>query len=535
MSKSKSDSKFQLRAITPSQRLAVASALFAQLFASNVLAGPGDCKYGTHWSFTSNTCVSDNNAIDASLQNNLGQIPAVRDGSANVSANSNQGQSPWPSDSNSGSSNGNVTVINHMDGSTSVSGDSAAVKNYYGATDEKSGKKNAKDQGNSDGKCATSEKIDGNYQCDSTYRFLDNSKLATTLSQAAGGAAVTASGTIGGIKAQNAGTQSAVMDAAASSQEKAGMLQTTVGLATAAMGAYEIKLSRDHKNIQDQLDAKQKQQNSYNAETNPAPDGTELFSAKDFKAAKGEQKKTEQDAMQQGVLSIIQGAQQAIAGGLAISAAKQAKDLAGKLSDATGSSYQLTSANPTDLTHTTGSTTAINPGTATDPAVATTDGNIKAKDVPTITPPINPDGTPGGPGAGPAAGGFTSGSPQSAGGGGGNPNIGVGSMQAAKGDPEPTGPKMADSKSNTTYSQGSAGYAPGSGVSAEKSADLGFLANLLPKPQEEMGKNGILDYGAGRSPASAAPYSFLGKDVNIFQRISDRTTAKFKSGDVGGT
>jgi hypothetical protein len=48
-----------------------------------------------------------------------------------------------------------------------------------------------------------------------------------------------------------------------------------------------------------------------------------------------------------------------------------------------------------------------------------------------------------------------------------------------------------------------------------------------------MAKNGILDYGGGRSPASMAPYSFLGKDVNIFQRISDRTTAKFKSGDVG--
>jgi hypothetical protein len=95
---------------------------------------------------------------------------------------------------------------------------------------------------------------------------------------------------------------------------------------------------------------------------------------------------------------------------------------------------------------------------------------------------------------------------------------------------------MADSRLNTAYSQGGgSGYAgAGGGVSADKSADLGFLANLLPKPQDEMGKNGILDYGtAGRSPASMAPYSFLGKDVNIFQRISDRTTTKLKSGDVG--
>jgi hypothetical protein len=231
---------------------------------------------------------------------------------------------------------------------------------------------------------------------------------------------------------------------------------------------------------------------------------------------------------------MLQGAATAAAGALSIAAGNQAAGLANNLSNTTGGNYQLTTTSPDTGTTGNANSTAINPGTATDPAVATTDGNINADGgVPSITPPVNPDTGSGGPGSGPVAGSFQGGKPPSAGGSSGNPSIGVGSMQAAKGDPEPGGPKMADNKSNTAYSPGgNSAYAGSNSVSAEKSADLGFLANLLPKPQEEMGKNNILEYG-GRSPASA-PYSFLGKDVNIFQRVSDRTTAKLKSGDVGG-
>jgi hypothetical protein len=371
------------------------------------------------------------------------------------------------------------------------------------------------------GQCKASEAISGTYECDTTYNFIEKAELTNTLSQAAGSAFVNGSGQVANMRAQSAGTQSAVMEAAASQQQNAGMLQTTVGIANAAMGAYQIKLSRQHKNNGQAISERQ---GSDTAPVNGAP-------KLNYEEAMNEQQKVEKDAMHSGVLSVIKGVQQTISGALAIGAANQAKQLAGKLSDTTGSSYQLTSTNPDTSALNPTTTTSINPGTSTDPAVAATDGNINKGDVPSISPPVNPDSAAGGPGAGPAAGSFQAGNNKGGGGSAGNPGIGVGSMSPAKADQEQTGPRMAENKANTTYGQ-AGGYAAAGGVSAEKSADLGFLANLLPKPQEEMGKNGILDYGGGRSPASVAPYSFLGKDVNIFQRISDRTTAKLKSGDL---
>ncbi len=422
----------------------------------------------------------------------------------------------------------NVIIQNSADvvGQTGQGG-----ANGKGSDQAKGSTQNKDNKKVGDGRCDASHEL--GKACQDTYDWIENAQLANQISTAAGSTVVNATGQVGAIKAQSAGTQSAVMQAAANTQQSAGELKTTIGLANTAMGAYQIMLSRDHKKIGEQdLTSEMKASQDQSSQG-----GAATADLKTYKQAIGEQKNVERAAMKAGVMSIITGVRDTVAGALAIASAKQSKDLANKLQDATGSSYQLTSANPDTLTSTAGQTTAINPGTATDPAVATTDGTVKASDVPNISPPINPDLAAGGPGAGPAAGTFQGGNPPNAPGGGSGGNIGVGAPAAAKNDPEPSGPKMADFKSNTAYGQGGSGYAAAGGVSAEKSADLGFLANLLPKPQEEMGKNGILDYGvADRSPASmAAPYSFLGKDVNIFQRISDRTSIKARNCDVGGS
>jgi hypothetical protein len=385
------------------------------------------------------------------------------------------------------------------------------------------GDKTAKDDAN---KKPGKERCDASQmlgkRCEETYNWIDNANLINQVGQAGGAATVNTTGQLNTIKAQTAGTQTAVMEAAAKTQQNAGMLQTTMGLANAGMGIYQIMLSRQHKAI----NTNELKPDLANSQTDPTKN------AQTIKQAINEQSSVESAAMAAGVRSTIIGVQQTLGGILSMGAAKQAKEMAGKLSDTTGTSYQLTSTNPDTGTLNPTTSTSINPGTATDPAVASQDGNVASTDVPTISPPLNPDATAGGPGSGPAAGSFQSGNKNGGGGAAGNPSIGVGSMSPAKGEQEQTAARMADNKANTSYGQAGGYAATAGGVSAEKSADLGFLANLLPKPQEEMGKNGILDYGGGRSPASMAPYSFLGKDVNIFQRISDRTTAKLKSGDL---
>jgi hypothetical protein len=224
--------------------------------------------------------------------------------------------------------------------------------------------------------------------------------------------------------------------------------------------------------------------------------------------------------MNSGIITTFKGAMQTLQGALQMSAAKQAKNIADQLGNTTGSNMQLTT--PTLNTNTTSSpaSMAINPGTQTDPAVANQDGSLSTSGDPNITPPINPDSPAGGGGSGPAAGTFAAGNPDQASGGGGAGGLGVGGLSPAKAEAEQSAPRAFKSRSNTGYSQGNSGYAASNGSnSAAGGGDLSFLANLLPKPNEEMAKNGILDYG-GRSPASLAPYSFLGQNVNIFERVS---------------
>lgn len=249
-----------------------------------------------------------------------------------------------------------------------------------------------------------------------------------------------------------------------------------------------------------------------------------------------EQTNEAEKARQAGVVSLVQGVAQLAQGALTYEAAKIAEQEA--LNYNTGNTqpaFQVTSGMAQTLSPTNPTTTTLQPGTGGDTPPPTNPGNINAQAIPNLGTPINPDATSGGAGGGPAPNSFAGGLPQGGSPGGGGPGISVGATQADKSTGEPdNSPRAAPQGPPSNYNASGTGYIAGGGsVGAEKGQDLSFLANLLPKKEDEASKNGILDFGKNRSPASMAPYSLLGRDVNLFKRISDTMSEKAKSGSVG--
>lgn len=139
--------------------------------------------------------------------------------------------------------------------------------------------------------------------------------------------------------------------------------------------------------------------------------------------------------------------------------------------------------------------------------------------------PSAPTFKPGDPGGGPGGG--------SGGGGGGG-----GSTSPAKNEGEDsTAPRIADSRGVPAYEGGGAYRGGGGGGSGGKDGpDLsGLLAQFLPKQGEDQGhKNGILDYGGGRAPASDdEDASLLGRNINIFERVHQAYQEKQKKRRIG--
>ena len=79
---------------------------------------------------------------------------------------------------------------------------------------------------------------------------------------------------------------------------------------------------------------------------------------------------------------------------------------------------------------------------------------------------------------------------------------------------------------------GAYGAGGGGGGGDSGGPDLsGMFDKLLAGQKEEKAeKSGLLEYG--RDPASEAPYSFLDKSVNIFQRVHQAYQQKAKTGRV---
>lgn len=253
-------------------------------------------------------------------------------------------------------------------------------------------------------------------------------------------------------------------------------------------------------------------------------------------AASAEQSNEADKARQSGIISLVQGVAQMAQGALSYEAAKVAEKAA--LNYNTGNTqpaFQVTSGVAQTLSPTNPGTTALQPGTGGDTPPPTNPGNITANSIPNLGTPVNPDATGGGAGGGPAPNSFAGGVPAAGAGSGGGSGITVGATQPDRSSGEvDNSPRAAPAGPPANYNSSGQGYVAGSGgVGAEKGQDLSFLANLLPKKEDEPSKNGILDFGKNRSPASMAPYSLLGRDVNLFKRISDTMSEKAKSGSVG--
>lgn len=256
--------------------------------------------------------------------------------------------------------------------------------------------------------------------------------------------------------------------------------------------------------------------------------------------ASAEQASMGQSLKNSGIMSAIMAGSQMLKGGLDYMAAIQAENAAKALAAVAASptvSFLPDAGAVAPPNTTNGAVTSLSPDTLVSPTPA-----------PGALGPSGPIGDLGQPfntnttdaPQGPTAGGFTAGNAA-------NPPPGApaagaaggGGTQPAKDEAQDTAPKPADNRVPSLY--GGGGYSGGAvngGVGADKGPDLsGLLAQFLPKKDDaNKEKHDIMDF-ANRGPASASgnsePYSYLGRDVNLFQRVSERMQEKSRLGSVG--
>ncbi|MEK6706499.1 MAG: hypothetical protein AABZ06_12005 [Bdellovibrionota bacterium] len=250
--------------------------------------------------------------------------------------------------------------------------------------------------------------------------------------------------------------------------------------------------------------------------------------------ASSEQHKVAEEAKGGGIMSLVTGTQQVITGAFNIKAAEQMQKAADNMKNieenATVFKEQPFDPNA-DQFEPRGSAVITGSGqnTASGQAASSDDSDSDGGDLgPPIgqLPPNDPTSLP------PSPGPFNVGGDTGTGGGGGG-NVSGGSTppETASAEGEQA-PRMAGGGSNERYEVGG-GFRCGGGGGAGGGPDLsGLLAQFLPKKDDELPKNGILDYG--RHPASEAPLSLLDRNANIFERIHEAYQEKHRRGSVGG-
>ncbi|MCM2279573.1 MAG: hypothetical protein NDJ89_15970 [Oligoflexia bacterium] len=254
----------------------------------------------------------------------------------------------------------------------------------------------------------------------------------------------------------------------------------------------------------------------------------------------GEQTKAEKAADAGSFQSMVVGAQQLVNGLTGMAAAGQMEAAAKKVKRMEGISFSVRPMTPGQLT----AGDVLAPRTATaiggNGQADTTNAvdEQKTEDLADLGAPV-PDGlSPEGlQNAAPTAQKFVGKDPGDAKGGGGPASMSVGSTSANTGAGEtPSGPTAASNAGSTAYQGGAGGGyqgGGGGGAAGGKDPDLSsMLAQFLPKKEDEVGQNGILDYG-GRSPASDESASLLDRNANIFERIHQTYQSKQKAKSVG--
>jgi len=388
--------------------------------------------------------------------------------------------------------------------------------------------------------CATGATIDnGKYTCSGTNTWVKASQVIDMTGQIAGQAAVQYSGMRGQMTAMSQGTQSAAYKAAASTARVSGYKDAALGTVNLVMGAKQMQLGAKHgnnaeelskpsgtvrQNIVKNLQIDERDENSIRAAGNQAA---------------GEQKSTSEVAKAQGMITMIKAAQQHASATFALMSAAELDKAANDMNKVEntpvfggGPEAPKADAAGTDLAAIQNGDVITGNGQGETAAVSAEE---EIKDV--AGPLGRPIGMPGKntiDGA-PAPGKFGEKLAQNGPGGGGGGGSGGGSTSAATGESNDAAPRLADNKTGTNYESGGTfvGGGGGGGKGADGGPDLsGLLAQFLPKKEDELSKNGIMEFGS-RGPAGEAPLSLLDKNANIFQRIHETYQDKNRQKAVG--
>lgn len=244
----------------------------------------------------------------------------------------------------------------------------------------------------------------------------------------------------------------------------------------------------------------------------------------------------------QGINHLMQGASQMIQGYAGLKAAELNKKSAKSLAAVSPFNFAPPAnpappINPGDALSPAGST-AISPGSGSSDSSGAEGNSDSQKDGISLGDPVTyqpesnqlANAAPPAPNFKPESGG-------SGGGGGGSGGGGGGSTPPSSGGGEDNpAPRLGDSRNVPAYESGGAYRGGGGSGGGKDGPDLsGLLAQFLPKQGEEAGtKNGILDYGGKRSPASEEEErSLLDRSVNIFERIHQAYQDKQKKRRIG--
>ncbi|MBC7690899.1 MAG: hypothetical protein H7222_03965 [Methylotenera sp.] len=409
--------------------------------------------------------------------------------------------------------------------------------------------------------CSVGSMIDGKFRCDGTRGLVSGAVTANALSQAAASTATQIAGATAQNKATTDGTQSSVNLEAAKLQNTTGMTQVGIGAVNAVLGVLQLNKGTLHKRQAQDLNAgspslrsKVKFQDSEGNEVqlmNEVAGTTQAFQQQAIAAKQNEvlrkaadEQSTISSAAKGGALvSILTGAQMIGQGAVNMAAAKAAKARAAELANLEGRGGKIPGFDNTNLTNQDSGARGANSitGDGTSTILDATSDTSGADTTASLGAPFNPGQADNSVNPGAPSGAFEKGStggPAAGGSGGGGMGGGGGTSPSDSGAATDPAAKYAEQvKTQGNYEGGGGGARAGGagGGKADAGLDLnGLLAQFLPKPEEEKDKhNSILEYGS-RSPASdGAPEALLGKDANLFQRISETYKDKNGKGFVG--
>lgn len=131
--------------------------------------------------------------------------------------------------------------------------------------------------------CATSATLDGKYSCKGTQDLVKGAQLSNQISQAAGGVATQTIGQAKTMEAQNSGTQSGAMDAAADTQQITGGLQMSLGAVNTILAIEQLKKASQHssqgQDVQTQMKHANTRSNQDSGESSRTDDGSKQLQA----------------------------------------------------------------------------------------------------------------------------------------------------------------------------------------------------------------------------------------------------------------